>query len=239
MLVRDVPYKSIAGITPCPGGWLVLPARVAGVTVVAEEAFVLSTLMEVLDYRPKFEFAGINAPTGLSDEPGSPYRPCDLDARELIGWPRLVGVYPVPSRLALRASTREEMLKLEPWMTRDDIRRLRWLREAEREIQPFHQRSFFSANPDLSFYVMNGDTPLKTSPFHDGGRLERIDLVRAKLPGVDEVVKRVPPAGAGPTHLLQAVAMLWTARRAAGRAISRLPRDPTWDESGMRVELVR
>jgi predicted RNase H-like nuclease len=239
MVAKAVPYKTIAGVTPCPGGWLVLPARVAGVTVVAEEAFVLPNLMQVLDYRPKFEYAGINAPTGLSDEHGSPYRPCDLEAREMLGWPRMIGVYPIPSRAALRATTREDVLKLEPWMTRDDFRRLRWLREAEREIQPFHQRSFYSANPDLSFYVMNGDRPLKTSPFHDDGRLQRIELIREKLPGIDEVITRAPPAGAGPTHMVQAGAMLWTARRASGRAVSRLPADPTWDVNGMRVELVR
>ncbi len=33
--------------------------------------------------------------------------------------------------------------------------------------------------------------------------------------------------------------MLWTARRASGRAMSRLPMDPTWDDTGIRVELVR
>ena len=147
MVAKPLPYKSIAGVTPCPGGWLVLPARVAGVTVTAEEAFVLPNLMQVLDFRPKFEFAGINAPTGLSDEPGSPYRPCDLEAREMLGWPRLVGIYPVPSRTALLARNRDDVLKLEPWMNRDDFRRLRWLREAAHEIQPFHQRSFYSAEP--------------------------------------------------------------------------------------------
>ena len=239
MVAKPLPYKSIAGVTPCPGGWLVLPARVAGVTVVAEEAFVLPNLMQVLDFRPKFEYAGINAPTGLSDEPGVPYRPCDVEARELLGWPRVVGIYPIPSRLALQAASREEVLRLEPWMTRDDFRRMRWLREAATEIQPFHQRSFYSANPDLSFYVMNGDQPLKTSPFHDEGRLNRIELIRDKLPGIDEVITRVPPVGAGVTHMLQAAAMLWTARRASGRAVSRLPADPTWDTTGMRVELVR
>ena len=96
MVAKPLPYKSIAGVTPCPGGWLVLPARVAGVTVTAEEAFVLPNLMEVLDFRPKFEFAGINAPTGLSDEPGTPYRPCDVEAREMLGWPRVVGDLPDP-----------------------------------------------------------------------------------------------------------------------------------------------
>ena len=38
---------------------------------------------------------------------------------------------------------------------------------------------------------------------------------------------------------MQACALLWTARRAAGRAMSRLPMDPNWDEAGMRMELVR
>jgi predicted RNase H-like nuclease len=239
MVAKALPYKAIAGVTPCPGGWLVLPARLSGVTVVAEEAFVLPNLMEVLDYRPKFEFAGINVPMGLLDEPNGQYRPCDLEAREMLGWPRMVGIYPVPSRPALLAATREEALKFEPWLTRDDFRRFRWLREAAREIQPFHQRSFYAANPDLSFFVMNGDQPLKTSPFHEDGRLQRVELVRERLPGVDDVITRVPPPGAGVTHMLQAAAMLWTARRASGRAVSRLPSDPTWDTTGLRIELVR
>ena len=52
MVVKKLPYKWIAGITPCPGGWLVLPARLAGVTVVVEDAFVVKRLFEVVDYRP-------------------------------------------------------------------------------------------------------------------------------------------------------------------------------------------
>jgi predicted RNase H-like nuclease len=233
------PYKTIAGVTPCPGGWLVLPARLAGVTLVAEEAFVMRRLVDVLDHRPKFDFAGINAPMGYSDEPAGRFRDCDEMAREMIGWPRVVGIRPVPSRAALHAPSREDALKIEPWLTRDDLRRFRWYKEAERDIQPFHQRSFYSANPDLTFQVMNGDEPLKTSPFHEEGRIERLELIRMRMPGVEEVVSRVPPEGAGPSHMLQAAAMLYTGRRASGRAVSRLPDDPTWDVAGMRVELVR
>jgi predicted RNase H-like nuclease len=128
---------------------------------------------------------------------------------------------------------------MEPWMTKHDLRRLRWLREAERELQPFHARSFFSANPDVSFTAMNSDEPLRTSPYHEDGRQERLELIRQRLPGIDEIITRVPPDGAGLVHLLQAAALLFTARRAAGRAISRMPLDPTWDESGMRMEIVR
>jgi predicted RNase H-like nuclease len=233
------PFTNIAGVTPCPGGWLVLPARLAGVTVVAEEAFVLRTLLDVLDHRPRFDFAGINAPMGWRDEPGGKFRECDELAREMVGWPRMVGIPPVPSRAALKAPTPDDAMRLEPWLTRDDFRRFRWFREAERDIQPFHQRSWFSANPDLSFVVMNGDQPLRTSPFHEDGVVERIELIRKRLPGVDEVVSRTPPQGAGLHHMLQAASMLWTGRRASGRAVNRLPLDPNWDEAGMRMELVR
>ncbi len=41
VVVKKSPFKNIAGVTPCPGGWLVLPARLAGVTMAAEDAFVV------------------------------------------------------------------------------------------------------------------------------------------------------------------------------------------------------
>jgi predicted RNase H-like nuclease len=149
-----------------------------------------------------------------------------------------VAINGVPSRAALRVDPKEAM-EMEPWMTRHDRRRLRWLREAENEIQPYHARSWFSGHPDISFTAMNGDEPLGTSPYHEDGRLERLELIRMQLPGVDGVITRVPPAGAAVVHMLAAAAMLWTARRGSGRAISRMPLDPFWDEEGMRMELVR
>lgn len=201
MALKAPPYTTIAGVTPCPGGWLVLPARLAGVTVVAEEAFVLRTLIDVLDYRPRFQFAGIYAPMGWREEPAGPFRECDELARELVGWPRMVGIPPIPCRAALAAASLEEAARIEPWITRDDFRRFRWYREAAREFQPFHQRSFYSANPDLSFVVMNGDDPLRTSPFHEDGQAERLELIRMRLPGIDEVVARVPrPGTVAPGH---------------------------------------
>lgn len=236
---RDNPFKSIAGATPCPGGWLVLPARLAGVTTVAEEAFVVKSFMEVLDWRPRFDFGAANIPFGYPEVPGAPYRTCDAEAREMVRWPRRVAVRPVPSRAALFAKSRAEALRIDPWLTKNDFRRFRWMREAATEIQPFHARSWYSGNAELSFMHMNGDEPLGTWPHHQDGQIQRLTLIRDKLPGVDEVVSRVPPTGAGVSHLYEAAALLWTARRASGRAISRLPMDPEWDDGGIRIELVR
>ena len=157
----------------------------------------------------------------------------------MVGWPRRIAVRDIPSRAALQTTTKAEARAVEPWLTNDDLRRFRWLREAEQTFQPFHQRSFFSANPELSYTLLNEDRPLKSSPFQQDGVVERMSLIRNKLPGVEEIIQRTPPPGAGQFHVVQACGLLWTARRAVGRAINRLPVDPTWDENGLRVELVR
>ena len=239
MVAKPMPYKMLGGVVPCPGGWLVLPARLAAVTVIVEEPMVMPTLIDVLEFKPKFEAAAIFAPVGFEDEPNGPFRPCDREARDMVGWPRLAAIKPIPSRAALRAKTREEARELEPWLTNDDFRRMKWIREAEQEFQPFHQRNWFAAHPDLSFYVLNGDKPLTSSPYQAEGVYERMNLIKSKLPGVEDAVTATPPAGAAQVHLLQAAGLLWTARRAAGRAVNRLPADPNWDNSGLRMELVR
>lgn len=236
--MKPLPYKVIAGVTPCPGGWLVLSARLAGVTVVAEDPFVLPKLTDVVDWRPRFDAVAINVPLGLYDEPTGPYRPCDEEARAMVGWPRRTAFAAVPSRAALHAS-REEAQAMEPWLRASDLRRFRWLREADAELQPFHQRFYFSAHPDLSYHQMNGDQVLRSSPHHEAGAVERLQLVRAKLPGAERYLTEAPPPGAAQLHVQQAAALLWTARRAAGRAMTRMPMDPTWDSTGMRMELVR
>jgi predicted RNase H-like nuclease len=239
MVAAKLPYKMLGGIVPCPGGWLIVPARLAGVTVVAEDPMVVPTLLDVLEFKPKFDAAAVYTAVGFFDEPNGPYRPCDEEARDMVGWPRNVAIKPVPSRAALQAPTREQALEIEPWLTRDDFRRFKWLREAEREFQPFHQRSYFAAHPDLTFTQLNNDRPLTSSPYQQDGVLERMALIRDKLPGVEEIVSRTPPPGAAQVHMLHATGLLWTARRAAGRAMNRLPMDPNWDASGLRMELVR
>ena len=221
MAASKLPYKMLGGIVPCPGGWLIVPARLAGVTVVAEDPEVVPTLIDVIEFKPRFDAAAIFAPMGLSDEPAGPYRECDSEARDFIRWPRQLGVHHTPSRAALRAPTREAALELEPWLTRDDFRRFRWLKEAEREFQPFHQRTFFAAHPDLTFTQLNDDRPLLSSPYQQDGVLERMALIRDKLPSVEDTITRTPPPGSAQVHLLQATGLLWTARRAAGRAMNR------------------
>jgi predicted RNase H-like nuclease len=50
---------------------------------------------------------------------------------------------------------------------------------------------------------------------------------------IDADIKAVPKK-----HLVDAAALLWTARRVFGHAAIRLPREAEWDSEGIRMELV-
>jgi hypothetical protein len=41
------------------------------------------------------------------------------------------------------------------------------------------------------------------------------------------------------SHLLDAAAFMWTARRISARAGMRVPLDPEWDGEGLRMEIIR
>ena len=111
-------------------------------------------------------------------------------------------------------------------------------REVALEMAPYRQRTVFEVHPELSFFQINGDEPLRWSKKTEAGMLERADLLTRRVPGVERILEAefsdVPAA-----HLLDAAAMLWTARRISARAAIRIPSEPEWDEQGLRMELVR
>ena len=235
----SLPFTPLAGVVPCPGGWLVQPARLIGVTLITEEPFVLDTLLDVVDYRPSYSIIVLGAPIGLPETAHDGYRSAEHAARDLLGWPRRTSVPRVPSREALYAPTMDKAVAIEPWITPLAYRRFPWLREIDTEIQPYHQRRVYSALPELSFYLVNGDQPTSSSVYWREGPAERLRLLRERLPGLEAVARARAPRGAGLAHVMDAAGLLWTARRISGKAIARLPEVPEWDEIGRRMEIVR
>jgi predicted RNase H-like nuclease len=67
---------------------------------------------------------------------------------------------------------------------------------------------------------------------------ERRDLLKGKLQGIERIIDVEIPK-VKPWQLLDAAAAMWTTRRIASRAMTRVPEDPEWDETGLRMELVR
>jgi predicted RNase H-like nuclease len=215
----------------------VASGRLQGITLFPTEPETFSSLVDVLDYKPAFQVIALATPVGLLAKPRPGGRTCEQDARRLLGRPRSSAIASAPSRLALEGAVGSEPLSAVT------ARLLPRIAEAEKELAPYWQRTVFEVHPELSFFQLNEDRPLRWSKRTAAGREERRTLLTARIPGVETVLDGKPsgPASRGVKafHLLDAAAALWTSRRIMARAIARLPHDPEWDEQGLRMELVR
>ena len=233
-----LPYKLIAGVEPCHGGWLVASGKLQGIQLYPNAPEVLPTFTEVLDYKPAFQVIALHMPIGLPTEPVQGGRDCDRAARRLLGWPRAGAILSPPTRSALAARTyagaydRSGGLNVVTWS------QMRWIREVDKEIEPYWQRTVYEVHPELSFYQLNDDEPVSYGKRTVLGQKERRMLLEKRMPGVERVLdahlRRIRP-----WQLLDVAANLWTARRIISRAVARVPEDPVWDDQGLRMEILR
>ena len=230
-----LPYKILAGVEPCAGGWLVAPGNLQGVNLAPQPAFVLASMAEVLDYKPAFTVMALHSPVGFTDKPGE-QRSCDEAARHLLG-PRGTAVVPAPSRALLGAKTFDQARAVEPGIDAVRWRALAKMAEAAGQVQSWNQRTVWEVHPELAFCQMNGGQPVAYPRRSVLGRAERARLVCSALAGAERVLSE-PPKGVREAKLIDALADLWTARRIAARAITRTAPDPVWDSEGLRMDIV-
>jgi predicted RNase H-like nuclease len=231
-----LPYKLVAGVEPCPGGWLVASARLQSTTLFPVEPFVAETFAEIIDYRPAFDVVAVHAPLSFPSEDTPGGRTCDRLARELLGWPHAGAVVSPPSRSLL--AHRDPKRVAEAGLSPIAVQHLDWYAQVAEEMAPYRQRQVFEVHPELSFYQLAGEVPMRHSKYDEQGVKERLDLIEARIQGIEAVLEAELP-GVKVHHLLDAAACLWTARRIAARAVERLPEEPEWDDHGVRMELLR
>jgi predicted RNase H-like nuclease len=232
-----LPYRVLAGVVPCPGGWLVASAKLQGITLAAEPPVVYRTLIEILDYRPAFSVIGLAVPVGLLDEPRPGGRSCDREARHVLGRPRSAAVISAPSRAdlaAIGAGTPGAASHVSVIVRQLAAR----YREADEALSPYWQRTVFEVHPELSYHQINEDRPMHWPKHSAEGMVERQELLVRRFQGVTTILE-TKVKGANIAHLADAAAALWTARRVAARAVIRIPEMPEWDSKGLRMEIVR
>jgi predicted RNase H-like nuclease len=235
----QLPYQILAGVIPVPKGWLVASAKFQGATISPETPRLSKAFLDVLDYKPAYKVVAIYAPIGLPSGPISRGRMCDREARRILGIPRANAIASAPPRPALGCTTYDEARAA----SGGHLNPIRWrqlpkIAEVDAAIAPYWQRVVFEVHPELSFFQLGEDNPLRYPKYTEAGMLERTALLEARLPGVERILDAEIP-GISRVHLLDAAACLWTARRIAAHAIHRLPEDPEWDAAGLRMEIVR
>jgi predicted RNase H-like nuclease len=230
----SLPYSLVAGVTPCRGGWLVASAKINGTVFAPEIPTRMTSFEQVVDARPSFSVIALNAPVGYLDAVQTGGRKCDREARALLGR-RGGAVKNAPVRIDVGRGDIDLLGEHVDAITRTLLPRYR---EVATEMAPYRQRTVYEVNADLSFFQLNQDEPMHWSKRTGKGMDERRAVLEKKVQGIARVLDAEVP-GASPAHLLDAAAVLWTARRIFAHAVVRIPDDPQWDEHGLRMELVR
>lgn len=222
----------VAGVTPFNDKWLVASAKLAGSTFAPEPPKAYDSFLEVLSERPAYSVIVVNVPIGFLDTPEMGGRTCDVQARALLRR-RGTAVHNAPSRAVFEGRVEQDKDGLDA-VTRTMLPRYR---EVAAEMSPYRQRIVYEGHPELSFFQLHKDTPLKKSKVISEGREERRIVLEERVRGseryLDATVYGVPQK-----HLYDAFALLWTARRVFGHAAKRIPIEPEWDSEGLRMEIV-
>lgn len=235
----QLPYKVLAGVVPCPRGWLVASGKLIGIQVHPEEPTLVPTFREVVDAVPLYEVIAVTVPIGLPTSPHRGGRTADHEARQILGFPHAGAIGSTPTRAALAAKSYSAarqanggLLDVVTWQQFAKIR------EVDAEMEPYMQRRVYEVRPELSFYQLAEDEVVKHTKDSKAGQLERQALLRRRMPGSERIID-AELDGVRLTHLTDAAVTLWTARRIVARAVNRVPEDPEWDDKGLRMEILR
>ncbi|MFI5015071.1 MAG: DUF429 domain-containing protein [Hyphomicrobiales bacterium] len=242
----------IAGVDGCRAGWIVArqpigPSRRIDIAIHRH-------FETILDPADPPTIVAVDMPIGLPARIGAQGRGPEQQVRPLLG-ARRASVFAIPSRgaveaqdyasaCAIAAATSDPSRKVskQAFMLFRKIREIdQLLRTAPSGIDPPWSRRVFEAHPELGFWRLNDERPLlhpkkiKGRPNPDGLRERQHILRLAGLPA--SAVASVPPPGAAPDDLLDALALLGIARRILRGEARPFPDPPHFDALGLPVAI--
>jgi predicted RNase H-like nuclease len=237
---KNRPMSVVAGIDGCRGGWLCLVLNLENGGL---EPRVLSRIDEVSALDPRPDLVMIDIPIGLVH---SGPRPCDLEARRLLGRPRSSSVFPAPIRPVLAAESYAEACSTGMTTEGKKLSRQSWailgkVREVDAFIRssPGYQGWIREVHPEVSFWCWNSLTPMKYRKKSTQGFVEREKLIIENFREAYLQLRTALPRGRyGRDDLMDAFAALWTAERVHRGKVLVIPADPPLDEVGLRMEIV-
>jgi predicted RNase H-like nuclease len=234
----------LAGVDGCPAGWLVALVQPDGDAV---RIGIAPRFADILAAPERPAVVAVDIPIGLPDTTGRGGRAAENAVRPLLGQ-RQSSVFSVPARAAIAAADYAEACRIalatsappraiskQLYMIAPKIRDV----DAVLRADPALAARVFEVHPEVAFWRLNGeralDEPKKVKGrCHEPGlALRRCLLAAAGCPAADSV----PPAGAGPDDLLDALACATVARRIhAGLAVP-FPDPPPRDAYGLPMAI--
>jgi predicted RNase H-like nuclease len=234
----------LLGVDGCKAGWFV--ARQCGRSGVITTN-VVGRFDDLLEWERAHAIVAVDIPIGLA---ANGARACDTLARKLLGRPRGSSVFSPPTRAALAASNYREACDINHAASGKRI-----------SIQAFHIRDkiaevddvlrtragaaarVFEVHPELSFMHLRMEQGGPAHGLHEskahapGFAIRHALLVQCFGSAVDAALAARNPAQASRDDVLDAFAVLWSARRIASGQACHLPEEIQTDAAGIPMTI--
>ena len=194
---------------------------------------VASDFRQILD--GKYELVVVDIPIGLL-ETGT--RLADQESRRLLK-ARACCVFTAPLRPMLAcadyAAARECRLRIEgKAVTKQSWATVPKIIQVDRFLTPDAQSRVREGHPEVSFAYLNDGKAIALSKHSDEGRRKRIALLKEHFSGIPSEVQRHSRLA---QDLIDAYAMLWTARRVRDGSAVALPQRAPRDMHGLFMQV--
>lgn len=238
----------VAGVDGCKAGWFVATVSAtrkneaaASLELTLENVFVADTFADVLSKTIDCALVCIDIPIGLSE--GQKPRECDLAARKLLRGPRASSVFPAPIRPCLAAKDYQSACKISleragKKLSRQSFALLKKIRQVDDLMTPELQRRVREIHPEVLFWALNGNNPIRDNKKTVPGQVQRRRLLQEIFVDMDDVLAEAPARGCAFDDALDSVAAAWTAARSVIGKAKTLPENPELDSRGLKMEIV-
>jgi predicted RNase H-like nuclease len=220
----------IAGVDGCKDKWIAVVETGAGRT----EIWKPLPFRDLCQDR-RLELIVIDIPIGLKEE--GP-RQADVEARKFLG-KRGSAVFPSPIRPILDCQTWESACRIRFEVEGKKISKqlfgiLPKVCEVDSELRRGTHVKIREGHPEVSFAIMNSGEPVPFNKKKAGGKKQRCELVSVWFPDANN---RMADFKYHREDVLDAYALLWTARRIQRGEERRFPPQLELDRFGLRMEI--
>ncbi|HEY6248357.1 MAG TPA: DUF429 domain-containing protein [Candidatus Angelobacter sp.] len=219
----------VAGVDGCKNGWVVVSQKADAQPAIQ----IVSQFANLV--RDRYSLIVVDIPIGLLDQ-GT--RLADCAARRALKG-RACCVFTAPLRPMLACQDYAKGKEVRRQIDGKGLTKQAWaivpkIAEVDRSITPESQSRIKEGHPEVSFTQMNGGEPVLESKHTMEGRQARIRLLTAYFPNILSVLQQHSRMA---EDVIDAFAMLWTARRICKREGSKLPAESQKDSRGLLMEI--
>lgn len=234
--------RRAVGVDGCRAGWIAV-TRVGAALGYA----IFPTLRAVLDAHPGGGPVFVDIPIGLPSA-GTPIRPCDRLARQILGPGRRASVFPVPCREAVHAPSAAVARRVNVRTLGRSVNAQTWnicgkIAEVDRLLRADSRarRRVREAHPELCFWGLNGGRAMRWAKGTPAGQRERLAVLARHEPGARRLLRAVLAStrrsDVQADDVLDAL-VLFVAAAAPAARLARLAGQPARDERGLPIEML-